>query len=67
MKLDQKDGHILVTMHTKQSALQTGMYDWELLTYVVCKQLEHVIAGYLRQVWDKNDYVYEGEHGFRPG
>jgi len=20
----------------------------------------------LRQVWDKNDYLYEGQHGFRP-
>ena len=27
--------------------------------------MEHVIASYLRQVWDKNDY--EGQHGFRPG
>jgi len=37
------------------------------LTSVVCKQLEHVIAGYLRQVWDKNDWLYEGQHGFRLG
>jgi len=27
----------------------------------------HVIAPYLRQVWDKNDWLYEGQHGFRPG
>jgi len=32
---------------------------------VVCKQLEHVIAGYLRQVWDMNYWLYEGQHGFR--
>jgi len=37
------------------------------LTSVVCKQLKHVIAGYLRQVWDKNGWLYEGQHGFRPG
>jgi len=37
------------------------------LTSVVCKQLEHAIAGYLRQVWDKNDWLYEGQHGFRLG
>jgi len=36
------------------------------LTSVVCKQMEHVIASYLRQVWDKNDWLYEGQHGFRP-
>jgi hypothetical protein len=34
---------------------------------VVCKQLEHVIAGYLRHVWNKNDWLYEGQHGFRHG
>jgi hypothetical protein len=31
------------------------------------KKLEYVIAGYLRQVWDKNDRLYEGQHGFRQG
>ena len=29
--------------------------------------MEHVIASYIRQVWDKNDWLYEGKHGFRPG
>jgi len=29
--------------------------------------MEHVIASYLRQLWDKNDWLYEGQHGFRPG
>ena len=29
--------------------------------------MEHVIAGYLRQVWDKNDWLCEGQQGFRPG
>jgi hypothetical protein len=37
------------------------------LTSVVCKQMEHVIASYLQQVWDKNDWLYEGQHDFRPG
>ena len=37
------------------------------LTSLVCKQLEHVIAGYLRQVWHKNDGLYDGQRGFRPG
>ena len=35
------------------------------LPTVVCKQLEHVIAGYLRQVWDKNAWLCEGQNGFR--
>ena len=29
--------------------------------------MEHVIAGYLRQVWDASGWLYEGQHGFRPG
>ena len=37
------------------------------LTSVVCKQLEHIIAGYLRYVWDKNACLYEGQNGFRLG
>ena len=37
------------------------------LTSVVCKQMEHIIASYLRQVWDKNDWLYEGQHVFRSG
>jgi hypothetical protein len=37
------------------------------LTSVVCKQMEHVIASYLRQLWEGNDWLYEGQHGFRLG
>jgi hypothetical protein len=37
------------------------------LTSVVCKQIEHIIADYIRQVWDNRDWLYEGQHGFRPG
>jgi hypothetical protein len=37
------------------------------LTLVVCKQMGHVIAGYVRQVWDDRDLLYEGQHSFRPG
>ena len=29
--------------------------------------MEHSIASYLRQVWEENDWLYEGQHGFRPG
>jgi len=28
--------------------------------------MEHFITSYLRQVRDKNDWLYEGQHGFRP-
>ena len=29
--------------------------------------MEHVIEGYLRQVWEMSGRLYEGQHGFRPG
>ena len=29
--------------------------------------MEHVIAGYIRQVWEDRDWLYGGQHGFRPG
>jgi hypothetical protein len=35
------------------------------LTSVVCKQIEFVIASYLRQAWNKNKWLYEAQHGFR--
>jgi hypothetical protein len=37
------------------------------LTSAACRQTEHVIAGYIRQVWEHSDWLYEGQHGFRPG
>ena len=37
------------------------------LTSVVCKQMEHAIAGYIRQVWEDRDWLYKGQHGLRPG
>jgi hypothetical protein len=37
------------------------------LTSVVCKQMEHAIVSYLRQVWDKNEWVNWGQHAFRLG
>ena len=29
--------------------------------------MEHIIAGYLRQVWNRNEWLYDGQHGFRLG
>ena len=37
------------------------------LTSVACKQMEHVIAGYLRRVWEMSGWLHEGHHGFRLG
>jgi hypothetical protein len=37
------------------------------VTPVVCKQIEHNIAGCMLQVWDNSNWLYEGQNGFRPG
>lgn len=37
------------------------------LTSVVCKQMEHVMASYLRKNWEEKNWLFEGQHGFRPG
>ena len=29
--------------------------------------MEHVTAGYLRQVWEMSGWLYGGQRGFRPG
>jgi len=44
-----------------------GNYRPVSLTSVVCKQKEHIIAGQLRHVWEMSGWLYEGQHGSRPG
>ena len=39
-------------------------YTHIILNSVDCKQLEQVIAWYLRRVWVNNQYLYEGQHEF---
>ncbi len=29
--------------------------------------MEHLVAEYLRGIWDKNNIIYEGQQGFRKG
>jgi hypothetical protein len=29
--------------------------------------MEHVTAMYIREVWEISGWLYEGQHGFRPG
>ena len=36
-------------------------------TSIVCEQMEHDIASDLREVYNKNNWFYDGYHGFRPG
>jgi hypothetical protein len=58
---------ILVSIYKRGERSVAGNYMPVSLTSVVCKQMEHVISGYLRHVWDTSGWLYEGQHGFRPG
>ena len=57
---------IVVPIHKGGDRSVVKNYRPVSLTSVVCKQMEHVIAGYIRQVWEDRDWLYEGQHGFRP-
>jgi hypothetical protein len=57
----------LVPIYKRDNRSAVTNYRPISFTSVVCKHLEHVIAGYLRKVWEKNDWLHEGQHGFRPG
>jgi len=58
---------IVVPIHKGGDRSVVKHYRPVSLTSVVCKQMEHVIAGYIRQVREDRDLLYEGQHGFRPG
>jgi hypothetical protein len=57
---------IVVPIYRGGYRLVVGNYRPVSLTLVVCKQMQHVIAGYLRQVWKMSAWLWEGQHGFRP-
>ena len=58
---------IVVPIYKGADRSVVGKYRPVSLTAVFCKQMEHVIAGYLRQVWEMSGWLYEGQHNFRPG
>ena len=45
----------------------SSLYRLVSLTSVVCKQMEHIIAGYLREVSEMSGWLNKGQHDFRPG
>ncbi len=63
---DWKDA-IVVPIFKGGSRQNVENYRPVSLTSVVCKQMEHLVAEYLRGIWDKNNIIYEGQHGFRKG
>ena len=48
---------IVVPIYKGGDRSVVGNYRPVSLTSVVCKQMEHVIAGYLRQVWEMNGWL----------
>jgi len=51
---------IVVPIYKGGDRLVVGNYRQVSLTLVVCKQMEHVIAGYLREVWEMSGWLYKG-------
>jgi len=58
---------VVVPIHKGGDRSSAKNYRPVILTSVVCKSMEHVITGYIRQVWDDRDWFYEGQHVFRTG
>ena len=57
----------MVSICKRGNRSAVGNYTPVSLTAVVCKEMDHVIAGYLRQAWEMSGWLCEGQHGFRPG
>ena len=58
---------MVVPIYKGQDRSVVANYRRDSLTLVFCKQMQHVIAGYLRQVWEMSGWLCEGQYGFRPG
>ena len=58
---------VVVPIHKGGDRSSAKNYRPISLTSVVCKSMEHVIAEYLRQVWEDSDWLYKGQHSFRKG
>jgi hypothetical protein len=46
---------MVVPVHEGSDRILVTNYRPVSLTSVVCKEVEHIITSYLRQVWDKRD------------
>ena len=58
---------IVVPIYKGGNRLVVANYRPVSITLVVCKQMEYIIAGYLRKIWEMSGWLYEGQHDFRPG
>jgi len=57
----------VILIHKRSDRSLVSNYRPVSLTSAICKQREHVIALFLRQMCDRNDWLYEGQHGFGLG
>ena len=57
----------MVPIYKGGDRLVVGSYVPLSVNSMVCKRLEYLMAGYLRQVWEMSGWLCEGQHGFRPG
>jgi hypothetical protein len=57
---------VVIPIYKGRDRSVVGNYRPVSLTSVVCKQIEQVIAGYPRQIWEMHGWLYEGQYAFRP-
>jgi hypothetical protein len=58
---------VVVLLYKGGDRSVVGNYRPGSWTSGVCKQLEHVLAGYLRQVWEMGGWLFKGQYVFRLG
>jgi len=58
---------IIIPIHKGGDRSVVKNYRLVSLTSGVCKQMEHVIAGYIRQVWEDRDWLYVGQLWLQTG
>ena len=58
---------VVVPVYTGGDRSLVGNYRPVSLNLGRLQAIEQVIRGYLRKVWEMSGWLYEGEHGFRPG
>jgi hypothetical protein len=58
---------IVVPIYKEGNHSLVSNYRTVSLTSAVSKQMKYVTAAYLGEIWDKKGWIFEGQHGFRPG
>jgi hypothetical protein len=55
---------VMVPINKRANRSLVSNYRSVSLISAVSKQIEHVITSYLREICEKKDWIFEGQHGF---